>query len=272
MPMPPSVRPVECRRRVGVGISHIGAVKAAGITARTVCPVGIAAIDEPDRGVTARRRIGQLMEVVSRAGKYRPLVDQIHFRRTGLCDHDHAAAAVCPAAPARLRFRHESHCETRCDRKYTEEPNHPARALPIVYQLRRAHAHAQSSAGTRLFLLLSCWRAFTATWKSFDNINFLLMAARTAAASPTCRSGIRSPGHFTLPGLLCAAYRRGLGGTRRWALCRRANAQHKLEHDPEKACPALGAGWEPVLGKTSCPNKEVERDDVSRKNHPAPTE
>jgi hypothetical protein len=27
--------------------------------------------------------------------------------------------------------------------------------------------------------------------------------------------GIRSPGHFTLPGLLRAAYRRGLGGTRR---------------------------------------------------------
>jgi hypothetical protein len=48
MPVSPSVRPIECRRRVCVGISHIGAVKAAGITARTVCPVGIAAIDESD--------------------------------------------------------------------------------------------------------------------------------------------------------------------------------------------------------------------------------
>ena len=34
-----------------------------------------------------------------------------------------------------------------------------------------------------------------------------------------------------------------------------------LEHDPEK--------WEPVFGKRSCSNKEVERDDDSKKNHPA---
>jgi len=214
--VPPSVRPVECRRRVRVGISHIGAVKAAGTTARTVCPVGIAAIDEPDRGV-ARWRIGHLMEVVSRAGKYRPLVDQIHFRRAGLRDHDHSAAAVCSAAPAGLGVRHQNHCETRCDRKYTEEPNHPARARP------------------------------------------------------RCRSGIRSPGHFTLPGLLRAAYRRGLGGTRRWALCRRANPPHKPAHDPDKACSALDAGWAPVFGKRSCSNKEVEQDDDSRKNHLALT-
>src|SRR6516225_8744849 len=32
-------------------------------------------------------------------------------------------------------------------------------------------------------------------------------------------------------------------------------------HDPEK--------WEPVFGKRSCSNKEVERDDDSKKNHPA---
>jgi hypothetical protein len=30
-----------------------------------------------------------------------------------------------------------------------------------------------------------------------------------------------------------------------------------LEHDPEK--------WEPVFGKRSCSNKEVERDDDSKK-------
>ena len=36
-----------------------------------------------------------------------------------------------------------------------------------------------------------------------------------------------------------------------------------LEHDPEK--------WEPVFGKRSCSNKEVERDDDSKKNHPALT-
>ena len=34
-----------------------------------------------------------------------------------------------------------------------------------------------------------------------------------------------------------------------------------LKHDPEK--------WEPVFGKRSCSNKELERDDDSKKNHPA---
>jgi hypothetical protein len=34
-----------------------------------------------------------------------------------------------------------------------------------------------------------------------------------------------------------------------------------LEHDPEK--------WEPVFGKRSCSNKKIERDDDSKKNHPA---
>jgi tRNA-dihydrouridine synthase A len=35
------------------------------------------------------------------------------------------------------------------------------------------------------------------------------------------------------------------------------------EHDPEK--------WEPVVGKGSCSNKELERDHDSKENHPAPT-
>ena len=34
-----------------------------------------------------------------------------------------------------------------------------------------------------------------------------------------------------------------------------------LEHDPEK--------WKPVFGKRSCSNKELERDDDSKKSHPA---
>jgi hypothetical protein len=34
-----------------------------------------------------------------------------------------------------------------------------------------------------------------------------------------------------------------------------------LEHDPEK--------WEPVFGKRSCSNKKLERDDDSKKSHPA---
>src|SRR5437764_13737207 len=33
-----------------------------------------------------------------------------------------------------------------------------------------------------------------------------------------------------------------------------------LEHDPEK--------WKPVFGKRSCSNKDLERDDDSKKNHP----
>jgi|SRR6516164_7260360 len=34
-----------------------------------------------------------------------------------------------------------------------------------------------------------------------------------------------------------------------------------LKHDPEK--------WEPVFGKRSCSNKKLERDDDSKKSHPA---
>jgi hypothetical protein len=42
-----------------------------------------------------------------------------------------------------------------------------------------------------------------------------------------------------------------------------------LEPDPEKACPALDAGWAPVFPKRSCSNKKIERDDDSKKSHPA---
>src|SRR5882757_1361182 len=49
------------------------------------------------------------------------------------------------------------------------------------------------------------------------------------------------------------------------------------EHDPEKACPALDAGWVPVFppdkreafARRSCSNKKIERDDDSKKSHPA---
>ena len=43
--------------------------------------------------------------------------------------------------------------------------------------------------------------------------------------------------------------------------CSKASIDDRLEHDPEK--------WEPVFGKRSCSNKELERDDDSKKNHPA---
>jgi hypothetical protein len=35
----------------------------------------------------------------------------------------------------------------------------------------------------------------------------------------------------------------------------------RLKHDPEK--------WEPLFGKRSCSNKKLERDDDSKKSHPA---
>ncbi|HTG06496.1 MAG TPA: hypothetical protein VK635_20900, partial [Bradyrhizobium sp.] len=58
---------------------------------------------------------------------------------------------------------------------------------------------------------------------------------------------------------------------------RQAPARLSLEHDPEKACPALDAGWVPVFprdkreafARRSCSNKKLERDDASKKSHPA---
>jgi 23S rRNA (adenine2030-N6)-methyltransferase len=54
-----------------------------------------------------------------------------------------------------------------------------------------------------------------------------------------------------------------------------------LEHDPENACPGLDHqrvharlptryGWIPVFGKDHAPPKKQERDDDSKKSHPAP--
>ena len=40
--------------------------------------------------------------------------------------------------------------------------------------------------------------------------------------------------------------------------------------DPEKACPGLDPGWEPVFGKDHAQNKNLEWDDDSKKSHPAP--
>src|SRR5262249_25880058 len=41
------------------------------------------------------------------------------------------------------------------------------------------------------------------------------------------------------------------------------------KHDPEKACPGLDPGWVPVFGKRSCSTNKLERDDDSKKSHPA---
>ena len=43
----------------------------------------------------------------------------------------------------------------------------------------------------------------------------------------------------------------------------------RLEHDAEKACPALDAGWAPVFGKHHAPTMNLKRDGVSKKSHPA---
>jgi nicotinate dehydrogenase subunit A len=42
-----------------------------------------------------------------------------------------------------------------------------------------------------------------------------------------------------------------------------------LEHDPEKARLGLDPGWVPVFGKDHAPPKGLERDDDSKKSHPA---
>jgi hypothetical protein len=42
-----------------------------------------------------------------------------------------------------------------------------------------------------------------------------------------------------------------------------------LARDPEKACPGLDPGWKPVFGKDHAQNKNLERDDDSKRNHPA---
>ena len=42
-----------------------------------------------------------------------------------------------------------------------------------------------------------------------------------------------------------------------------------LKHVPQKTCPGLEPGWEPVLRKRTCSSKEVEQDDDSKKSHPA---
>jgi hypothetical protein len=42
-------------------------------------------------------------------------------------------------------------------------------------------------------------------------------------------------------------------------------AHPPLEHDPEKACLALDAGWTPVFRKRSCSDKKIERMTIRRK-------
>jgi hypothetical protein len=46
---------------------------------------------------------------------------------------------------------------------------------------------------------------------------------------------------------------------RTWYACivlRRRNEGGSPEHDPEKACPALDAGWVPVFGKDHAPARK----------------
>src|SRR5262245_6549601 len=57
--------------------------------------------------------------------------------------------------------------------------------------------------------------------------------------------------------------------------CRAVALHDPLEHDPEKACPALDPGWIPVFGKAcprarpegSCSDNNVVRYDDSTKSH-----
>src|SRR6266436_4903643 len=76
----------------------------------------------------------------------------------------------------------------------------------------------------------------------------------------------RHKGPASQEGLRVARRRAGIAGGR-----------DTLEHDPEKACPALDAGWVPVFprdkreafARRSCSNKKIERDNDSKKSHPA---
>src|SRR6516225_8958724 len=70
---------------------------------------------------------------------------------------------------------------------------------------------------------------------------------------------MRSPGSGTARPHRASKIGTSNNGTLREACPRSCLAT--LEHDPEK--------WEPVFGKRSCSNKELERDDDSKKNHPA---
>jgi hypothetical protein len=48
-------------------------------------------------------------------------------------------------------------------------------------------------------------------------------------------------------------------------------ADHALEHDPEKWLPVFPRDKREAFARRSCANKKVERDDDSKKSHPALT-
>src|SRR6516162_125674 len=70
---------------------------------------------------------------------------------------------------------------------------------------------------------------------------------------------MRSPGSGTARPHRASKIGTSNNGTLREACPRSCLAT--LEHDPEK--------WRPLFGKRSCSNKELERDDDSKKNYPA---
>ena len=86
----------------------------------------------------------------------------------------------------------------------------------------------------------------------------------------------RPPGGFASPRSIASARLADLVGPNAVAGHERLDGVG-LEHDPEKACPALDAGWVPVFprdkreafARRSCSNKKIERDDDSKKSHPA---
>jgi hypothetical protein len=129
-------------------------------------------------------------------------------------------------------------------------------------------------AGIRLLeslaLAFASWSGMRLGWGHDDGAFFF---SRPDAAQQECCE----PG-FTLlcMGLFSRFFVQALPRTAEGTVCRVRDTR-SLEHDPEKACPALDAGWVPVFprdkreafARRSCSNKKIERDDDSKKSHPA---
>ena len=52
-------------------------------------------------------------------------------------------------------------------------------------------------------------------------------------------------------------------------LCEAGEIHENLEHDPEKWVPVFPRDKREAFARRSCSNKKIERDDDSKKSHPA---
>jgi len=116
-------------------------------------------------------------------------------------------------------------------------------------------------------------KRFKHFWREFWKILQFLRATMTECDRA---DEFRPPGGFASPRSIASARLADLVGPNAVAGHERLDGVG-LEHDPENACPALDAGWVPVFprdkreafARRSCSNKKMERDDDSKKSHPA---